>query len=677
MKTSPASRIDLLRNWLRSMRIATAAVVLLAAALSLESQQRGASAQEANAAAQCSYIIRPLSQSIASAGGTGALTVLTSGACTWTAVSNVPWITVAISSGSPLGQGRVNYTVFPNTAAEPRAGTVTVAGQIFTLNQEGNSTGACPVTTISTGQVINGALAPGDCLSPLRVTDGASPLADRYSFTGTAGQPAIISVTSQVDTFLYLLDGVGTVIAENDDTAAGASSRIPANSNFFILPATGTFIIEVTSFAAGVAGDYALSVTIPPGNCTYSLAASGQAVAADGGNGVVTVNTQAGCSWSAASNDAWLTLGASGISGQGAANFTVAPNPGVARTGSLTVAGQTFTVLQAGTNGQGCPVAGTVTPQNGAQGTVISIAGTNFTGVSGLRFPNNVMAQFTVVNDTLITGTVPAGAVTGPLTIIKPTCANTQTASFTVNGLVTTVSAANFIGVSIASESIAAAFGSSLATGLSLAQSVPLPTTMLGTSVKVRDSSGTERTSALFFVAPQQINYQIPQGTLPGDATVIVTSGDGTISSGPINITAVAPGLFTANATGRDATAGDIIRVKQGGAQSTEPVATFDVQSSQFVTANIDFGPDAGPASDELYLVIYGTGIRFRSTENAVVCKIGGLPVEILYAGPHGTFVGLDQINIHLPRSLKGKGEVDIILTVDGKPSNTARIKFK
>jgi uncharacterized protein (TIGR03437 family) len=48
-----------------------------------------------------------------------------------------------------------------------------------------------------------------------------------------------------------------------------------------------------------------------------------------------------------------------------------------------------------------------------------------------------------------------------------------------------------------------------------------------------------------------------------------------------------------------------------------------------------------------------------------------------LFAGPQGAYTGLDQVNVQLPRSLAGRGDVDILLTVDGKLANIVRIRTK
>jgi uncharacterized protein (TIGR03437 family) len=238
---------------------------------------------------------------------------------------------------------------------------------------------------------------------------------------------------------------------------------------------------------------------------------------------------------------------------------------------------------------------------------------------------------------------------------------------------VTSVSAASFTGERLASESIASAFGSSLATTTLVANTIPLPTSLGGTTIKIKDSAGTERLAPLFFVSPTQVNYQVPPGTVTGTATVTVTSGDGTVSTGTAQIASVAPGLFTANASGQGVAAAVALRVKADGSQSAEPIAQFDVAQNKFIAIPIDLGP----ASDQVFLILFGTGIRFRSSLSAVSVKIGGADAQVYYAGAQGNFVGLDQVNVLLARSLSGRGEVDVELTVDGQAANTIKVNIK
>jgi uncharacterized protein (TIGR03437 family) len=240
--------------------------------------------------------------------------------------------------------------------------------------------------------------------------------------------------------------------------------------------------------------------------------------------------------------------------------------------------------------------------------------------------------------------------------------------------VVVSVSAASFAsGSGLAPESIAAAFGSNLAGGTQAASAQPLPTELAGASVRVRDSAGVERLAPLFFVSPGQINYQVPPGTASGPATVTVTNGANTIATGVATIANVAPGLFSANSNGRDVAAANAVRVRANGSQQFEAVARFDSALNRFVPVPIDLGPEG----DVVFLVLYGTGLRFRNSLSTVNASIGGVNCEVLFAGAAPGFVGLDQINVRLSRSLAGRGEVDVALVVDGKAANTVRVSIR
>ncbi|HEY6805513.1 MAG TPA: M36 family metallopeptidase [Pyrinomonadaceae bacterium] len=91
------------------------------------------------------------------------------------------------------------------------------------------------------------------------------------------------------------------------------------------------------------------------GTCTFSISPTSASYAAAGGTGSVTVTAGAGCNWTAVSNSAFITVtsGSSG-SGSGTVGYSVAANTATtSRSGSITIAGITFNVTQAGTTG-GC-----------------------------------------------------------------------------------------------------------------------------------------------------------------------------------------------------------------------------------------------------------------------------------------------------------------------------------
>ncbi len=80
----------------------------------------------------------------------------------------------------------------------------------------------------------------------------------------------------------------------------------------------------------------------------------------------------------------------------------------------------------------GCPAVNSLNPASGIVGSSVTISGANLSGVTSVKFANNVAAAITSISDSQIVVTVPAGAVSGALTISKTGCADVQTNSFTV-----------------------------------------------------------------------------------------------------------------------------------------------------------------------------------------------------------------------------------------------------
>ncbi|MEN3333031.1 MAG: hypothetical protein V7641_2396 [Blastocatellia bacterium] len=123
---------------------------------------------------------------------------------------------------------------------------------------------------------------------------------------------------------------------------------------FFTLPAgtTSGWLTATATDAAGNTSEFADCVHIERSNCNFLLSLASQSFKAKGGTGSVTITTNSDCNWAAASNADWITI-ASGSTGKGngAVSYTVAAYDGhAARTGTLTIAEQTLTVAQAGTD---------------------------------------------------------------------------------------------------------------------------------------------------------------------------------------------------------------------------------------------------------------------------------------------------------------------------------------
>ena len=238
---------------------------------------------------------------------------------------------------------------------------------------------------------------------------------------------------------------------------------------------------------------------------------------------------------------------------------------------------------------------------------------------------------------------------------------------------VVSVSAASYLGApgSLAPNSIVAAFGNQLASGTLAAQSNPLPTTLLTTRVTVNNIP-----AQLFFVSARQVNYLMPANTPPGDGEVVITTtqpnGDQIVSRGPVRISSTDPSIFTADSSGGGAPVALVGRINAAGAfsyDSSPPYRPDPANSGRIIPAPVDAGTAERPA----YLILYGTGIR-NAQANSIRVLIGGVEVPVEYFGSVENYAGLDQVNLRIPHSLKGKGLVDVAVVVNGVSSNVVTI---
>jgi uncharacterized protein (TIGR03437 family) len=234
----------------------------------------------------------------------------------------------------------------------------------------------------------------------------------------------------------------------------------------------------------------------------------------------------------------------------------------------------------------------------------------------------------------------------------------------------TSVNGAGFQpGLAVAPDSIVSAFGEGLATGTAHASTIPLPTSMLGTSVTVRDSQGVSRDAGLITVTPGQVNYVMPVGTAAGLANLTVNSGTGATIQGTVQVATTGPGIFKASPT--TLAVGSALRIQPGDVRTETGLVRFE--NGQYVPQPVNLGN----APDQVLLILYGTGIRGRNKSNPATATVGGEPATVDYADDQKQFVGLDQVVILVPRSMAGRGLVDVVVTVDGKTANVVQVSFQ
>ena len=339
-----------------------------------------------NQASGCTYSISTSSANLPANGGNGAINVTTVTGCTWTAVSNDPWISVT-SGGLGSGNGEVTFTAASNTLNN-RSGTITVAGNTFTVNQASGCAFSLSASSGSFGKVggtgvfsINGssvcnwtAVSSDSWITITSLASGSGSGNITYTVVGNNGPPRTGTISAGGKTYtISQSNGCSFVLAPTSSnvpsvattssftvtTDAGCTWAAVSNSDWITLtdPISGSGSGSVL-FAAKSNNGPARTGTISVADqtftvnqlsgCAYSISPLGSNVPSGGGSGSFTLSTPAGCVWAAVSDVPWITV-TGGSSGTGNANisFTVLATTGTTRTGTITIGGQIFSINQA------------------------------------------------------------------------------------------------------------------------------------------------------------------------------------------------------------------------------------------------------------------------------------------------------------------------------------------
>ncbi len=546
---------------------------------------------------------------------------------------------------SNLNSGDVSVR-YNNCAPLPAntAPTITLAGGGVFLRQQGSAALVSTLATVTDAETI-----PNNLIV-------------------TANAPAGISVSNITNT-----NGTITAsLAASCTVQPGANNVVLTIRDGGMAVTTATFTVNVTANAPPALSAYPAPAAINVGTGTTITPSNPPS-----DNGTITS----------------LTATATGFAGTLAVNAT---------TGVITVSnarlGGTFGIVVTATDNCGANSTQTVNltvnriftavALNIASGPYIAGQPVNFTatvtGAAGI-VPTGTVTFFdgaTALGTATLSASGQAALTTGALVAGNKQLTAVYNGDGTYNAAVSAasviavaraaahVSAANYVGEPLAAEQIATAFGVQMATARVTAQTLPLPTNLAGTIVRVRDSIGAERLAPLLFVSPEQINYVIPAGTANGAAMITIISGDGSQSLANVTIATAAAGIFTANASGSGYASANVLRVLADGTFTYFPIVSLDAATNTVMPIAIDLGSE----SDQSFLVLYGTGWRNARQATAT---IGGVSVPVVYLGPQGSFAGLDQANLRIPRSLIGSGDVDVTLTVDGRLANTVRLRIK
>jgi uncharacterized protein (TIGR03437 family) len=295
------------------------------------------------------------------------------------------------------------------------------------------------------------------------------------------------------------------------------------------------------------------------------------------------------------------------------------------------------------------------------------------TASSGLPVAFSVLSGPATVSGNMLTltglGTVTVQASQGGSNAFAP-AAVVQSFSVALGAPVITsvVNGASFLGGLVPTSYYATIFGSDLVAAAAQGDATSSQI-LAGATVNIVDAAKSAFTADLWFASYGQINFVVPTGVAAGPATVTVTNATGKSASIQVTVGAVFPGLYSADGTGSGMAMADVVIVARDGSQAVQPTAV-----------ETPFGPISVPipltSGTQIYLVVYGTGIRGRSGLPGVTMTVGGVPLPVTYAGSQGNYPALDQVIALLPTSLTGAGNVKVQLTVDGITSNAVTVRF-
>ena len=213
----------------------------------------------------CGFALSSNVQNFGSNGGTGTVNVITTNGCGWTATSNASFITVT-SGASGTGNGTVDFSVATNTGPQ-RNGTVTIAGQTYTVTQAAGTAGSLAITTSPN-------LAPGNVSTPYSVAVSATGGKPPYTWSLAGSLPPGLSLHASQGTISGTPTGKGTfgfTLTVTDSTGASQAQNFSITIN---AASTSGLTITNASFPAGVVGQAYQQLLTSSGGCVTPFSPS-------------------------------------------------------------------------------------------------------------------------------------------------------------------------------------------------------------------------------------------------------------------------------------------------------------------------------------------------------------------------------------------------------------------
>ena len=350
----------------------------------------------------CGYnTFSPEASVVPGAGGNVQFNMVVAAGCQWTVTAKDPTAVTVTSSASGTGPALVTLSVAPNLGPVTRTLTVySQQGDQETISQAGTTAPAVvsAITSSPSGASItvsgNGCIA-GTYTTPANLTWNANtnctvffttpqfiggtqyvfnsatvnggPASNSNPVTVNSGTNSLTINASYTAPCMYSLSPAGQgfgaqggVSSFTVNTGPSCSwSPAPSANWITILPSGSKGTGKVNyAIAANGGGSRTGTITVAGQNynidqqafsCSYSINPSATSFGNTGGAANVVVTAPAGCSWNATSNAPWMTLSTGSGTGSRSVVVTASANPGGARSGTVTIAGQTFSATQSAT----------------------------------------------------------------------------------------------------------------------------------------------------------------------------------------------------------------------------------------------------------------------------------------------------------------------------------------
>lgn len=584
----------------------------------------------------------------------------------------------AQSKGVPFSINAPSVSaIAPNATSAGTAGvTITVSGNDFLGNSvvKWGST-ALQTTYINSAQLL--AVVPANLLATpgivsVSVANGASAQSNALPFSvnaptlsvmspssavaGTAGLTLTLSGTDFLSGTQVLWNGATIATTVTNSTLLGAS--VPATA----LTSAGTAAVSVRNPGGATSGNLNFSIYGPVATlltpASAPMGSAGLTLTVNGSNFLAGSSIQ----WNGTSLA--TTFGSSSVlTAAVPATFLVAAgtfsltvvNPGGATSGALN-----FVVTPTASSLSSVSPASTAA---GGPDFVLAVSGTGFLQDAQVLWNSTPLAT-TWMDASRLSAVVPAALIAAPGAAsisVRTSARLSNPVAFTINPVLPYTNTSAIMNAASGTQSIApgsliSIFGSNLSLQTNVANTMPLPPVLGGTSIAINGL-----TAPLLYASPTQINAQVPWEIEPGTVPMIIRSGD--LGSAPANLTvaANAPGVFTAS------------------------------QSNHAVAVNYSDGKinsDQAPVKPGDYLILYLTGqgavdnpvatgaaAPCTPLSNAlapVQATIGGQSASVEFAGLAPEMVGVMQLNLLVPDVPPGEQLLNV--SIGGAAANVTTV---